>query len=195
MEYYHPIQRKMKLDEIESRKIKEYKNSSISDSFLNYEQAAQVSKWTKTPKDFLIFMGCKGAGKTHALAAILNYMFDKHERKGFIPDISAYSFYYIFSELKKEFNYKETPTLMPKLFDKRYLGLDDFGAHADSEWKQEVVFSIIDSRWTSRLPTIITTNLTMQEISERLGDRIYSRLADTRNIILEKWDTDHRQRD
>lgn len=60
--------------------------------------------------------------------------------------------------------------------------IDDLGAERKSEYMQEMVFNIIDARYRSGLPLIITTNLTIEEIKKtddltcrRIYDRIIER--------------------
>ncbi len=52
--------------------------------------------------------------------------------------------------------------------------LDDFGAHSSTAWAQEKLFQIINHRFNARLPTVITTNQSLQ----KLDDRLYTRLSD-----------------
>ena len=59
---------------------------------------------------------------------------------------------------------RETPLLI----------LDDLGAHHSTPWAQEKLFQILNHRYNSRLPTVITTNQRLEE----LDPRIASRLAD-----------------
>jgi DNA replication protein DnaC len=59
--------------------------------------------------------------------------------------------------------------------------IDDLGAERKSEYMQETVFNIIDSRYRSGLPFIITTNLTADEIKkpqEVSFQRIYDRILE-----------------
>ena len=60
--------------------------------------------------------------------------------------------------------------------------IDDLGAERKSEFMQEQVFNIIDARYRSGLPFIITTNLTADEI-KKPQDVGYSRIYDR---ILER---------
>ena len=60
--------------------------------------------------------------------------------------------------------------------------IDDLGAERESEFMLEQVFNIIDSRYRSGLPFIITTNLTWNQIKSpqnieyaRIYDRIIER--------------------
>ena len=60
--------------------------------------------------------------------------------------------------------------------------LDDLGAERNSEYALEQLFGVVDSRYQSRKPMIVTTNLTLEELKhpsdlahERINDRILER--------------------
>ena len=62
--------------------------------------------------------------------------------------------------------------------------LDDFGMERGTEYALEQIYSIVDSRYRSRKPLIVTTNLTLDEIRHpqdtahaRIYDRILERCA------------------
>ena len=66
---------------------------------------------------------------------------------------------------------------------KRYplMIIDDLGVERNSEFAREQVFSVIDSRYRSELPMIVTTNLTLEELQhpEDLSrSRIYDRILE-----------------
>ena len=59
--------------------------------------------------------------------------------------------------------------------------IDDLGAERSTEFAQEQVFNIIDARYRSGKPMIITTNLTAEEIKnpQEVGyARIYDRILE-----------------
>lgn len=59
--------------------------------------------------------------------------------------------------------------------------LDDLGAERDSEYALEQLFGVVDSRYQSRKPMIVTTNLTLEELkhpSDLAYERIYDRLLE-----------------
>ena len=59
------------------------------------------------------------------------------------------------------------------------LVIDDFGMERNTEYMNEIVYNVIDSRYRSGKPLIVTTNLTMQEINNPDNidkQRIYSRI-------------------
>ena len=61
--------------------------------------------------------------------------------------------------------------------------LDDIGVEKPSEWAQQTLFLIIDRRYQQLRKTVFTSNLSLDELSERLGDRITSRIADMCKVI------------
>ena len=59
--------------------------------------------------------------------------------------------------------------------------LDDLGAERSSEYALEQLFQAVDSRYQSRKPMIVTTNLTLEELkhpSDLAHERIYDRLLE-----------------
>lgn len=53
---------------------------------------------------------------------------------------------------------------------------DDVAKEKASEWVQTQYFRIVDNRYRRRLPTIFTSNHNFDEIADRLGDAVLSRL-------------------
>jgi len=60
--------------------------------------------------------------------------------------------------------------------------LDDLGAQNDSAWATEKLYQIIDYRYRSRLPLMVTTNINPFAPGGRLDPRIISRLLDGANV-------------
>ena len=54
--------------------------------------------------------------------------------------------------------------------------LDDLGTEFLSQFVTSMLYNIINTRLLEGRPTIISTNLTFQEISKRYTDRLASRL-------------------
>ena len=59
--------------------------------------------------------------------------------------------------------------------------IDDLGVERQTQYMQETVYNIVDARYRSRLPMIVTTNLDISEIkkpSDVSNTRIYDRLIE-----------------
>ncbi|MGI5258786.1 ATP-binding protein [Streptomyces angustmyceticus] len=71
--------------------------------------------------------------------------------------------------------------------------LDDLGAAKTSEWTEELTYRLINRRYNEMLPTLVTTNLSIGDLRNSIGDRVASRLAEmTTRVIL--GGTDRRRR-
>ena len=65
--------------------------------------------------------------------------------------------------------------------------IDDFGMERGTEYGLEQVYNVIDSRYRSRKPLIVTTNLTLDSLQNPLDTahaRIYDRLLEMCAPIL-----------
>ena len=67
--------------------------------------------------------------------------------------------------------------------------IDDLGVERNSEFAREQVFNIIDSRYRSQLPMIVTTNLTVDELknpADLARARIYDRVLEVSDQNIRK---------
>jgi DNA replication protein DnaC len=59
----------------------------------------------------------------------------------------------------------------------KVLILDDLGVEKTSDWSMQTLYTLIDRRYREMMRTIITSNLTLDQLAEKLDDRISSRIA------------------
>lgn len=145
----------------------------------NLKQALQLAKdFAKGPQDWLMFTGGYGAGKTHLAAAIANYQAMRgypamfvvvpdlldHLRAAFSPDART-SFDQRFEEVRT------APLLV----------LDDLGTESATPWAREKLYQIINHRYVAKLPTVITTSVSPDDLDPRIRTRI---LDETRCLIF-----------
>jgi DNA replication protein DnaC len=52
------------------------------------------------------------------------------------------------------------------------LVLDDFGTQSATTWAQEKLFQVVNYRYINKLPLVVTTNVTMDEIEARIRSRL-----------------------
>lgn len=122
-------------------------------------------------KGLLLYGDC-GTGKTFFAACIANALLDQ----GFTVQMT--NFARVINQIQGTFQKQE---IIDEMNRKSLLIIDDLGAERKSEFMQETVFNIIDARYRSGLPLIITTNLTMPEIQQPQGighSRIYDRIIE-----------------
>lgn len=121
----------------------------------------------------LLLYGTVGTGKSHMAACIANALIDK----GF--KVKMTNFETMVNILQSSFDGRQE--YMNSLNRYALLIIDDLGAERKSDYMQGQVFNIIDARYRSGLPMIITTNLTADEMKkpEDIGNgRIYDRILE-----------------
>ena len=50
--------------------------------------------------------------------------------------------------------------------------VDDLGVESATEWAKEKLFQLLNHRYVSRLPTIVTTNIPLQRQEARISSRL-----------------------
>ena len=131
----------------------------------------QALAFAEQPENWLLFMGRHGCGKTHLAAAIANYRQQRGEPPCFVVVPELLDF------LRQGFS-EENPVSYHEVFEylrtAPLLILDDLDTQTDILWVREKLFQLLNYRYTSCLPTVITTAARLED----LGDRIASRLVD-----------------
>lgn len=77
----------------------------------------------------------------------------------------------------------EESLTIEKLVRAPVLLLDDLGVHKSSDWTDERVYRIINSRYENVKPTVFTTNHPVDEWVEVLGERVAWRLIEDCRIV------------
>jgi len=136
----------------------------------NIKRAFDIARaFADDPRDWLIFTGTYGCGKTHLAAAIANHRVAQGEPALFIvvPDL--------LDHLRATFNPQSTVTFYQQFEDVRrtpFLILDDLGTESATPWAREKLYQIFDYRYNARLPTVITTASAIEELDPRLATRM-----------------------
>ena len=115
----------------------------------------------------LLLWGDVGTGKSYTAAMIANELLNSQ-----VPVIMT-----SFIKLLKEVGESD---YIERLNKAKLLIIDDLGAERSTDYALEKVYDIIDSRYRSSKPIVLTTNLTLQEMKDcedirfnRIYDRIF----------------------
>lgn len=73
--------------------------------------------------------------------------------------------------------------LLARLRSTGLLIIDDIHQEKGSEWVREQLFITVNYRYEQGLPTIVTSNFSIEDIAERYNGQIASRLIETCEII------------
>lgn len=137
-------------------------------------------QFARRHEGWLLLQGGYGCGKTHLAAAIANESVAAGVPTLFItvPDLlDSLRFAYQDPDATFEERFEEirrTPLLI----------LDDFGTQNTTGWAEEKLFQILNFRYINRLPLVVTTNLSIDEIEGRMRSRLQDPDLVTRVHIL-----------
>ena len=121
----------------------------------------------------LLLYGGTGTGKSFAAACIANAMLDKGVR------VMMTNFPRIINTLSGMYDGKQA--YIDDLNSYTLLIIDDLAIERQTEYTAEIVQNVIDSRYRSRKPLIVTTNIGYNEImhpADIKKQRLYSRLKE-----------------
>lgn len=137
----------------------------ISDACRRY-----VEYWEEMQAESIgvLFHGTVGTGKSFYASCIGNGLLEKQ-----VP-ATATNFPRLLNLLQGT---HEKQKLLDRLTIYKLLILDDLGVERDSPYAAEQIFNVIDARASSRLPVVVTTNLTLEEL-EHPPSMQYARIYD-----------------
>ncbi len=148
----------------------------------NLEQAFRLAlDFAKSPEDWIVLQGDTGCGKTHLAAAIVNYRYQSNQPALFIvvPEF--------LDHLRSTFS-PESKISYDQLFERveeaPLLIMDDFGEQSTTPWAQEKLYQMINHRYNAKLPTVITTRLSLDEIDSPIGSRFIDHHSSTVFTII-----------
>lgn len=125
--------------------------------------------------DGLYITGPVGSGKTFLVSCIANALLEMGTEVLFliVPDL--------LDEIKATYDTlthsaHSEQDLLDTARRVKLLILDDLGAHNYTEWVRNKIYSIINYRINNQLPTIITSNISLEDLDSFLGERTTSRI-------------------
>lgn len=155
-------------------------------------------------KKGIFFTGLAGTGKTYLMYYMLKCIIEQETENSF-PQTAEKAFPF---DSAKLFRFVDMPWLSMRLksyvkneedpidnvkdyMHPKYLFLDDLGAEKMTDFLFENFYVILDYRYSHLLPCFISSNYSLKEISEKINDRIASRIAEM--CVLVQLDGDDRR--
>lgn len=184
-DYYSLISKRLRMADLESY-IPENKSQAIAKkSIEKYVDIFNINN----PVNLLI-IGSYGVGKSHLAKSLTDKIMEKGHTSIFI------SVPKLFRKIRSTYN-KSSDISEEDIFEVLetvdVLVLDDLGAHRQSDWSEERLFDVIDSR--QGMHTIYTSNYDEHKLLGMLGERNFSRVVNEDTKIIEIEGDNYRLKD
>ncbi len=128
----------------------------------------------------IVMIGKTGLGKTHLSLSIAKTVAEKGFGVVYAPAQK------LVSNLEREhFSFTGSDAVLQKYTNCDLLIIDDLGAEFPSQFTSAAIGNLINERLFEKRPTIISTNLSVKELSERYSERTASRiLGEYRRLLF-----------
>jgi len=150
----------------------------------SYEEVPEQIKGNfqeiKVSRKGLYIYGDVGTGKTHISYALHKNCFRENGIYSRFKNTVEF-----FKEIRDDISKHASDRLKP-LDIADYKGVvifDDVGVEKVTDFVLENFYLVVNKRYNDMLPTIFTSNFNLDELSDRLGDRIPSRIAEMCHIV------------
>lgn len=131
--------------------------------------------------DNLLLIGTTGTGKTHISTAIAKEVISQ----GF--DVLYDSVQNIINDFETDkfrSGYNNTESASEKYLECDLLIIDDLGTEFSNQFTVSCLYNLLNTRINHGKATVISTNLSPEELSSKYEGRIYSRLIGRSTVLL-----------
>jgi DNA replication protein DnaC len=143
-----------------------------------------VSKYPAVSKSVLVFTGATGTGKSCLASAMARKAVLERGKSALV--LSAYEFNSTCLNCHLA-PVDEKTKVIYDLLHADFVVIDDLGTEPMlKNVTLEYLQLVLDERTRNNLSTIVTTNLDASQLKERYGERIFSRLTDTKHSVFRR---------
>lgn len=160
-----------------------FENDDLANPEITKMCQAYVKNFAKAKKEKLglLFYGMVGTGKTFYAVAIANALIEKQETVKVTSITEWINSMQTFDEGNKQ-------KALDNVMRASLLIIDDVGSERDTPFGLEQAYMLVDGRYNSGLPTIATTNNTLEELRNPINisyKRIYDRILEMCSTPIE----------
>lgn len=148
---------------------------------------AYAEKWTDKRKvgASLVLTGAPGTGKTHLACAIASTVMEAHLSSALFITVS--SMLRSIKETYRKGSERSEQEAIDAFGKPDLLILDEVGVQVGSDHEKLLMFEVLNERYQSMLPTILISNLSVDELEEFLGHRVMDRYRECGSVLAFDW--------
>jgi DNA replication protein DnaC len=138
----------------------------------------------------VVISGPTGTGKTHLVVGVAKGIISQHLRGVRFVDVGVWASDFVYGSR----SFDEKKKTIEGMKNAEVVILDDLGAEKELSSKATAIGAIqliLKHRYNQAKPTIITTNLNQTELSEYIGQRVWSRVRG-KSMFINLTGGDHR---
>ncbi len=150
----------------------------------------------------LLFIGAPGTGKTHLAVGVLRELVRRYRLHGLFVDFTTlvHSIQSTFDPSSPESKHE----ILDPVTEAEILVLDELAAQKPTPWVNDILYLVMNGRYTQRLPTLFTTNFRLaapaaerpgqpETLSARIPARLVSRLHEMATPVVIEADDFRRE--
>jgi DNA replication protein DnaC len=132
----------------------------------------------------LIFAGLPGTGKSHLASAVM------------LQNVGRMSMHYLTcmaliravrDTWRRDSERSEREVIRSVGEEIRLLVIDEVGVQYGTDSEQNIIFEVLDKRYSAMLPTVLLTNQDKAGFKTFVGDRVFDRLTETSRWVPFDW--------
>ncbi len=138
------------------------------------EYANNFNEFRKTGVG-LFFTGPVGTGKTHLAASIAQHLINE------LTPVIFGNVTTLLGRIRETYSsgsQESEHEIMDSLINADLLIIDDLGKEQTTDWVLEKLYTIINARYEDCKPLIVTTNLSVNDLEDKIGDAAVSRIIE-----------------
>lgn len=151
-----------------------FRNAKIEDAPESIRTRVEEIKTTR--KGLFIFGGV-GTGKTHIAYAIARHIYGQKTQVQVLNSAE------LMDNIRRGYDKPFDETFEELMKYRGLIILDDVGSEKLTEWVAERFYLLVNRKYNQMVPIIMTSNFSIQQLAERIGERVASRIVEMCHIV------------
>ena len=144
--------------------------------------SARDEKLFSTEPGNLLLYGNTGVGKTFLTNCIAKELLDRSYTVVYLTSVKLFDILET-NKFDRDITRTEKEASLSYILSSDLLIIDDLGTELNNSFTSSQLYNCIDTRLTGRRSTIISTNLSFDDLREHYSERIFSRLTSNYSLL------------